>query len=161
MTASECAQWEAAAAGAVLSLVKGREDAHLRQAGDAIFRMRRARRNCEAGWVRLACLDYRAIERSGAAKEAELVICPPITAAAIAAESRELNPTANTVVAARPSPSSSCTGLAHEHPPHDAVIGNEGGDPYGFYVFNRDESLKQANREAEICATVSVASAQP
>jgi hypothetical protein len=25
--------------------------------------------------------------------------------------------------------------------PHDAVVGNEGGDPYGFYVFSRDHDL--------------------
>jgi hypothetical protein len=25
--------------------------------------------------------------------------------------------------------------------PHDAALGNAGGDPYAFYVFNREEEL--------------------
>jgi hypothetical protein len=25
--------------------------------------------------------------------------------------------------------------------PHDAALGNSGGDPYAFYVFNREEEL--------------------
>jgi hypothetical protein len=35
----------------------------LRQLADAIFRLRRARRNCAEGWVGIACRDYQAILR--------------------------------------------------------------------------------------------------
>ena len=41
--------------------------------------------------------------------------------------------------------------------PHDAVVGNEGGDPYGFYVFSRDHDLA-AMRAA---CTRDVADGQP
>jgi hypothetical protein len=60
---STCASWDAAASEAIVQLVQGRSDMDLRQVSDAIIRMRRARRLCESGWVRLACLDYDAVIR--------------------------------------------------------------------------------------------------
>ena len=36
--------------------------------------------------------------------------------------------------------------------PHDAALGNEGGDPYAFYVFNREEEL--ARHRAASCDPV-------
>jgi hypothetical protein len=58
-----CAGWDDAASDAIVQLVKAKRDADLRLVGDAVFRMRRARRNCHMGYMRLACLDYRAIMR--------------------------------------------------------------------------------------------------
>jgi hypothetical protein len=58
-----CADWDDAASEAIVQLVKTRRDADLQLVGDAVFRMRRARRNCHMGWLRLACLDYQAITR--------------------------------------------------------------------------------------------------
>src|SRR5215204_474103 len=48
--APACMQWHLAASTAVSRLVHSTRDADLRQVNDSIFRMRRARRNCEAGW---------------------------------------------------------------------------------------------------------------
>jgi hypothetical protein len=56
-----CDHWDEAAADVVARLVHEPADASLRQAGDALFRLRRARRNCRAGWFALSCRDYRAI----------------------------------------------------------------------------------------------------
>ena len=56
-----CAYWDDAARDSLASLVRGKHDADLRMVGDAVFRMRRARRNCHMGWVNLACLDYYAV----------------------------------------------------------------------------------------------------
>jgi hypothetical protein len=58
-----CNQWDAKAADVVARLVHETTDASLRQAGDALFRLRRARRNCRAGWLALSCQDYHAIVR--------------------------------------------------------------------------------------------------
>jgi len=58
-----CAQWDGKAADAVARLLHETSDAALRQAGDALFRLRRARRNCRAGWLALSCRDYHAIVR--------------------------------------------------------------------------------------------------
>lgn len=60
---STCAPWDAAASEAIVQLVQDKSDLDLRQMSDAVVRMRRARRLCETGWVRLACLDYDAIIR--------------------------------------------------------------------------------------------------
>ena len=57
-----CAAWDDAASDAVTKLAQAR-DVDLRLVGDAIFRMRRARRNCHMGFIRFACVDYRAIIR--------------------------------------------------------------------------------------------------
>ena len=58
---SACMQWHLAASAAVSRLVHSTRDADLRQVNDWVFRMRRARRNCEAGWFGLACQDYSAV----------------------------------------------------------------------------------------------------
>lgn len=59
-----CMQWHLAAGAVVSRLVQSARDADLAQVGDSVFRMRRARRNCEAGWVTLACQDYHAVVAS-------------------------------------------------------------------------------------------------
>jgi len=58
-----CTHWDEMAADIVARLVHEPADASLRQAGDALFRLRRARRNCRAGWLALSCQDYHAIVR--------------------------------------------------------------------------------------------------
>jgi len=59
-----CMEWHLAAGAVVSRLVLSTRDADLLQVGDSVFRMRRARRNCEAGWVTLACQDYHAVVAS-------------------------------------------------------------------------------------------------
>ena len=59
--ARACMQWHLAAGAVVSRLVQSTRDADLAQVNDSVFRMRRARRNCEAGWVTLACQDYHAV----------------------------------------------------------------------------------------------------
>ena len=59
--ARACLQWHLAAGAVVSRLVQSTRDADLVQVNDSVFRMRRARRNCEAGWVTLACQDYHAV----------------------------------------------------------------------------------------------------
>ncbi len=54
-------QWHLAAGAVVSRLVQSTRDADLLQVSDSVFRMRRARRNCEAGWYVLACQDYHAV----------------------------------------------------------------------------------------------------
>jgi hypothetical protein len=54
-----CPDWDRAARAAIAALA-GTEIAPA-QIMDAKFRLRRARRNCTAGWVNLACGDYQAI----------------------------------------------------------------------------------------------------
>ncbi len=61
MALQSCARWHEAAGDAVSQLTQTMRDADLRQVGDAIFRMRRALRNCEMGWFKLACQDYQAV----------------------------------------------------------------------------------------------------
>jgi hypothetical protein len=56
-----CARWDEAASDAIAYIVQGRGEVDLRLVDDAIFRMRRARRNCHLGWTNLACLDYQAV----------------------------------------------------------------------------------------------------
>jgi len=58
---SSCRAWDEAAGGAISVLVHSGEDSDLRRASDAVPRMRRARRNCHAGWVNVACKDYQAV----------------------------------------------------------------------------------------------------
>jgi hypothetical protein len=62
--ARTCMQWHLAAGAVVSRLVQSNRDADLVQVNDSVFRMRRARRNCEAGWVTLACQDYHAVTAS-------------------------------------------------------------------------------------------------
>jgi Zn-dependent protease with chaperone function len=56
-----CARWDEAASDALARLVHDRNDVAARQLGDALFRLRRARKNCSLGWLVVACQDYRAI----------------------------------------------------------------------------------------------------
>jgi hypothetical protein len=58
-----CSGWDEKAADTIAQLLHEPADAALRQAGDALFRLRRARRTCRAGWLALSCQDYRAIVR--------------------------------------------------------------------------------------------------
>ena len=60
-SARSCLQWHQAAGAVVSRLVQSIRDADLLQVSDSVFRMRRARRNCEAGWFALACQDYHAV----------------------------------------------------------------------------------------------------
>ncbi len=62
-----CRQWHRIAGEAVAYTVRSMRDADLRQLNDAIFRLRRARRNCEEGWLASACRDYRAVAMSAPA----------------------------------------------------------------------------------------------
>lgn len=71
-----CSQWDEAATKVLAGIVQDPRDSELRQVGDAIFRIRRARRNCEAGWTSLACLDYAAVMR-----RAPRAATPPAAAA--------------------------------------------------------------------------------
>jgi hypothetical protein len=59
-----CARWREAASDALSQKFPTMRDAELREVADAIFRMRRALRNCEMGWSTLACQDYRAVARN-------------------------------------------------------------------------------------------------
>jgi hypothetical protein len=59
--ARACMQWHLAAGAVAARLIQSTRDADLLLVGDSIFRMRRARRNCETGWVALACQDYQAV----------------------------------------------------------------------------------------------------
>jgi hypothetical protein len=60
-SARTCIQWHQAAGAAASRLLQSTRDADLLKASDVILRMRRARRNCEDGWITLACQDYHAI----------------------------------------------------------------------------------------------------
>lgn len=62
--ARACVQWHLAAGAVVSRMVQSTRDADLRHVSNSVFRMRRARRNCETGWVTLACQDYHAIVTS-------------------------------------------------------------------------------------------------
>lgn len=80
--ARSCLQWHLAASTVVSRLVQSTRDADLVQVGDSIFRMRRARRNCEAGWYALACQDYHAIATStpGIVMGNQVFSCSQVTA---------------------------------------------------------------------------------
>jgi hypothetical protein len=62
--ASSCEQWHEAASAALARLAQSTSDSDLRQINDAVFRLRRARRNCEEGSLNLACQDYYSVARS-------------------------------------------------------------------------------------------------
>lgn len=82
--ARACMQWHQAAGAAVSRLVQSARDADLVQVGDAVFRMRRARRNCDAGWITLACQDYHAVAAGtpGYAMSNDLFPCSRLALAA-------------------------------------------------------------------------------
>lgn len=73
---SPCMDWDDAASDAIIRLVQSRSDSDLRQVSNAVVQMRRARRNCEGGWVALACQDYQGIVHGSSAAPAEITICP-------------------------------------------------------------------------------------
>jgi hypothetical protein len=63
-----CGLWDDQVTAAIAERVRAsRGDDELRQLADAIFRLRRARRNCAEGWVGVACRDYQAIMRAAPA----------------------------------------------------------------------------------------------
>ena len=65
--APSCGLWDDQVTAAIAERVRAsRGDDELRQLADAIFRLRRARRNCAEGWVGVACRDYQAILRAAA-----------------------------------------------------------------------------------------------
>jgi hypothetical protein len=76
--ARSCVQWHKAAGAVVSLMVQSTSDADLRHVSDSVFRLRRARRNCETGWVTLACQDYHAIVTSapGYALSSQVFPCP-------------------------------------------------------------------------------------
>ena len=80
--ARACMQWHLAAGAVVSRLVQSTRDADLVRVSDSVFRMRRARRNCEAGWVTLACQDYHSVAASvpGYAMTNELFPCARVAA---------------------------------------------------------------------------------
>jgi hypothetical protein len=60
-----CGLWDDQVTAAIAQRVRAsRGDDELRQLADALFRLRRARRNCAEGWVGIACRDYQAIMRA-------------------------------------------------------------------------------------------------
>lgn len=60
-----CGLWDEQVTAAIAERVRAsRGDDELRQLADALFRLRRARRNCAEGWVGIACRDYQAIMRA-------------------------------------------------------------------------------------------------
>lgn len=73
---SPCMDWDDAASNAIIRLVQSRSDSDLRQVSNAVSQMRRARRNCEGGWLALACADYQGIVHGSAAALAAMSICP-------------------------------------------------------------------------------------
>ena len=59
-----CLTWDTRASGAIVTFVQGTKyDINLKHVSDMIAQMRRARRTCQLGWLRLACEDYRMIVR--------------------------------------------------------------------------------------------------
>jgi hypothetical protein len=60
-----CGLWDEQVTAAIAQRVRAsRGDDELRLLADALFRLRRARRNCAEGWVGIACRDYQAIMRA-------------------------------------------------------------------------------------------------
>jgi hypothetical protein len=53
-----CEAWDAAASAVLNELIADRSDTAAAQLGDALFRLRRARKNCRHRWLNLARLDY-------------------------------------------------------------------------------------------------------
>ena len=57
----QCAAWDVAASTVLAGLIADPSENAEAQLGDAVFRLRRARRNCRHDWVGLARLDYDAL----------------------------------------------------------------------------------------------------
>lgn len=82
--APACARWDEQARDAIARRVQGGgQDAELRQLSEAIFLVRRARRNCEEGWMTLACQDYLTVIRGGSLLAAPGIARPGCTLAVI------------------------------------------------------------------------------
>lgn len=77
-----CTHWDDMAGEAIMQLAQNKRD--LRQVSDATFRMRRARSNCWAGWIALACEDYRAIIQQAPERKMTWPADPSVCAAALA-----------------------------------------------------------------------------
>ena len=58
---ARCEPWDDTASVAIARLVATRDETAEAFLGDAVFRLRRARRNCRSGWIGLARLDYDAL----------------------------------------------------------------------------------------------------
>ena len=57
----QCDEWDRAASAAMIALITKRDPVIEQQLGDAVFRLRRARKYCRHDLVGLAWLDYRAL----------------------------------------------------------------------------------------------------
>jgi hypothetical protein len=64
---ARCEPWDDAATAAIAGLIATRDETAEAFFGDAVFRLRRARRNCRSGWIGLARLDYDALSAAGMA----------------------------------------------------------------------------------------------
>ncbi len=58
---TRCESWDQAASTALAGLIGDRSEAADAKLGDALFRLRRARKHCRHGFVSLAKLDYDAL----------------------------------------------------------------------------------------------------
>jgi len=58
---AQCEAWDTAATVALAALIADRSEIVEAQLGDALFRLRRARKNCRHDWTGLARLDYDAL----------------------------------------------------------------------------------------------------
>jgi hypothetical protein len=58
---ARCDTWDAAATSALSDLIADRDPAVEQRLGDALFRLRRARKHCRYGFIGLAQLDYQAL----------------------------------------------------------------------------------------------------
>jgi hypothetical protein len=59
--AAQCEAWDAAASAELAKLIAVRSEAVEARLADAVFRLRRARKNCRHQWLNLARLDYVSI----------------------------------------------------------------------------------------------------
>jgi hypothetical protein len=72
-----CAAWDRAAGSAFADAVQRTDDIDMRWVADALERLRRARRLCEGGWLRLACEDYQAVISGAAPRDAKMSSTDP------------------------------------------------------------------------------------
>jgi hypothetical protein len=56
-----CESWDMQASNALAGLIRERDETAEAYLGDAVFRLRRARKHCRYGFVPLARLDYDAL----------------------------------------------------------------------------------------------------
>lgn len=159
-----CAQWDDLASEAIVHLVRGKDDLLVRQVGDAVFRMRRARRICQLGWAQLACRDYRAIVQTASSFAAAFPHGEPGCASATAAimEATEAADRAERAVTASQETGAlaqkSCARLFALYPPVDEALGNIAGDPFAYHEFNREAELAAMRAASEDCLNRTLAS---